>query len=155
MSIEREHLLELSMEHDLISITVCYGLLLFLNQDNPLHLSNGYECSKFFTLHGMDSTITIRKDEMSRYCYLIDFLSNKYLKIPNIFLKEHMSEGEDIKELRERYRKEWVAMMLEVANISENHFKSHYRDAVKSKTKKNVTFKKNLVKLENMVRDMS
>ncbi len=155
MSIEREHLLDLSLEHDLISITVCGGLLLYLNQDNPLHLSNGYECSKFFTLHGMNSKITIRKDEMSRYCYLIDYLSNKHLKIPNIFLKEHMSEGEDIKELRERYRKEWIAMMLEVANISDDHFKSHYRDAVKSKTKKNVAFKENLERLENMVIKMS
>lgn len=155
MSTERQHLIALSRVHDLISITVCYALLQCFNDDNPLRLSNGFQYTKVFNLHAMNSKITIKKDEMSRYCYLIDHLSRNYLKLPKKFINHYMDENEDTEELKERYRKEWIIMMLEIANVSYDHFKSHYRDAVNSETKKNVSFKKNLEKFEEIVKAMT
>ena len=133
MSTERQHLIALSRVHDLISITVCYALLQCFNDDNPLRLSNGFQYTKVFNLHAMNSKITIKKDEMSRYCFLIDHLSRNYLKLPKKFINHYM----------------------EIADVTYDHFKSHYRDAVNSETKKNVSFKKNLEKFEEIVKAMT
>lgn len=155
MSTERELLLDLSLEHDLISITVCYALLRCFNDNNPLRLSNGFQYTKVFNLHALDSKIEIKKDETSRYCFLIDYLSVNYLKLSKDFIKRHKDEEESLKDFHDRYRKEWISMMLEVANVGNDHFKSHYRDAVFSETKKNVLFKENLKKFNSIVRAMS
>lgn len=155
MSTERKQLLDLSLEHDLISITVCYALLRCFNENNPLRLSSGFQCTRLFNLHALDIKIMIKKDETSRYCFLLDYLSINYLKLPKDFIKRHKDEEEPFKDFHERYRKEWISMMLEVANISNDHFKSHYRDALHSETKKNVSFRENLEKFENIISYMS
>lgn len=155
MSTERKHLLALSLEHDLISITVCYALLRCFNENNPLRLSSGFQFTRVFNLHAMDSKITIKKDETSRYCYLLDYLSNNYFKLPKGFIRQYKDEEESLKDFKDRYRKEWIIMMLEVANVSYDHFKSHYRDAVYSETKKNVSFKDNLKQFKKIIDTMS
>lgn len=155
MSTERKQLLELSLEHDLISITVCHALLLTFNDNNPLRLSCGYQFSKVFNLHAMDSKIIIKKDESSRYCYLLNHLSANHFKLSKEFVKLHKDEEESLKDFKERYRKEWILMMLEIADVSYEHFKSHYRDAVYSETKKNLSFKKNLERFEYIISSMS
>ena len=155
MSTERKHLLALSLVHDLISITVCYALLRCFDDNNPLRLSSGFQYTRVFNLHATDSKITIKKNEMSRYCYLLDYLSNNYLKLPKGFINHYKDEEEPLKDFKDRYRKEWIIMMLEIANVSYDHFKSHYRDAVNSETKKNVSFKKNLEKFEEIVKAMT
>ena len=93
MSTERKHLLALSFVHDLISITVCYALLRCFNDNNPLRLSSGFQYTRVFNLHATDSKITIKKDEMSRYCYLIDYLSRYYLQLPKMFINHYMDEN--------------------------------------------------------------
>lgn len=131
-----EDLDRLSRIHDIIPISVCYALHSVFNGILFKPVPASYFVS-ILNLHDSKLQLEIPKLESSRFCYILDHVANRYLTLPDKFIREykreHLTDDFDYT----TYRKEWISIMLGKVGISQAHFNSHYRDAKDSTSKKN------------------
>lgn len=152
MNAIRQELLEEAKVHDFIHISECFAFHKYFNAQ-VFRIPTGYQFTRLFNLHAVNTKINVPTIEKSRFCFLIDYLASHYFTLSKQFIRNHTSYEHPEFDYTP-YRREWITIMLEMADISLEHFKKHYRDAVNSETKKNTELRTNLRTCKEMIKRM-